>query len=62
MVLFAMLADHLSVAVLQSPKLSLRHDRQAISHFEELIDILLNLIQRLQVQNAPILTRIDVTD
>ena len=57
-----MLANYLSIAVLQSPKLSLRHDGQAISHFEELIDILLNLIQRLQVQNAPILTRIDVTD
>ena len=57
---FDVVVGSLAVAVLQESEFRLRHEREAISNFEELVDVLLDLVERLQVEDSTVLACIDV--
>ena len=59
---FILIFDCFAIAVLQASELLLRHNREAISDLKELVDVLLDLVERLQVKNAPVLACIDVRE
>ena len=59
---FILIFDCFAIAVLQASELLLRHNREAISDLKELVDVLLDLVERLQVKDAPVLACIDVRE
>ena len=57
-----MVFDRFTIAVLQASEFSFRHNREAISDLKEVVNVLLDLVECLQVEYAPVLARVNVRE
>ena len=57
-----MIFDRFTIAVLQASELGFRHNREAISDLKEVVNVLLDLVECLQVEYAPVLARVNVRE